>query len=196
MFYMSDKKELFNFLNDFSNLSEVDFDKGNQYWYTRTIKKGEFFNMQNFVCSDLGFIRKGIFRIYYYDEKAMEDRNMFFFSEGKFIVSFASFVYQYPCAYYVEAMEDAELYAIKYKDLQNLYNVNNGWANTGRLLAELFFIYAQSRMEELLFNNVEQRYTKLQKEQPEILNRIALFHIASYLGITSQSLSRIRKRLG
>jgi CRP-like cAMP-binding protein len=192
---MDDKKILFDFLHDFSNLSEIEFLKGSQHWYRRTISKGDFFNMQNFVCSDLGFIKSGLFRIYYYDEETMADRNMFFFSEGQFIVSFRSFIYQYPCIYYIEALEDAELYAIKYQDLQNLYSTNKGWANTGRLLAELFFEYAQSRMESLLFNTVEQRYIKLLKEQPEILKRIALYHIASYLGITSQSLSRIRKRL-
>jgi len=193
---MEDKKILFDFLHDFSSLSEVDFEKGRPHWYSRTIKKGEFFNMQSFVCTDLGFIRSGIFRIYYFDEEAMEDRNMFFFSEGQFIVSFKSFIYQYPCIYFIEALEDAALYAIKYKDLQNLYAVNTGWSNTGRLLAELFFTYAQSRMETLLFNTVEQRYLKLQNEEPAMLKRIPLYHIASYLGITSQSLSRIRKRLG
>ncbi|MBF4517883.1 Crp/Fnr family transcriptional regulator [Flavobacterium sp. ANB] len=193
---MDDKKILVDFLHQFSGLSEADFQKGNPYWYTRTFKKGEFFNMQSFVCSDLGFIKSGLFRIYYFDEEAMEDRNMFFFAEGQFIVSFASFIYQHPCMYYIEALEDAEVYAIKYKDLKELYAVNNGWANMGRILAELFFIYAQLRMEALLFNNVEQRYIKLQKDQPQILQRVALFHIASYLGITSQSLSRIRKRLG
>ena len=193
---MDDKKVLFDFLHNFSKLSEPDFDKGSQHWYTKTIKKGEFFNMQNFVCSDLGFIRSGLFRIYYFDEEAMEDRNMFFFSEGQFIVSFKSFIYQYPCIYFIEALEDTELYAIKYKDLQNLYSTNTGWSNTGRLLAELFFTYAQSRMETLLFNTVEQRYVKIKNEEPEMLKRIPLYHIASYLGITSQSLSRIRKRLG
>ena len=193
---MDDKNLLFDFLHNFSKLSEPDFDKGSQHWYTKTIKKGEFFNMQNFVCSDLGFIRSGLFRIYYFDEEAMEDRNMFFFSEGQFIVSFKSFIYQYPCIYFIEALEDTELYAIKYKDLQNLYSTNTGWSNTGRLLAELFFTYAQSRMETLLFNTVEQRYVKIKNEEPEMLKRIPLYHIASYLGITSQSLSRIRKRLG
>ncbi|PAM91574.1 cyclic nucleotide-binding protein [Flavobacterium sp. IR1] len=193
---MEDKKELVDFLHNFSGLSEEDFGKGSACWYSRTIKKGEFFNMQSFVCSDLGFIRSGLFRIYYFDEEAREERNMFFFSEGQFIVSFASFIYQYPCIYYIEALEDAKLYAIKYKDLYHLYDINNGWANTGRRLAELFFIYAQLRMEALLFNTVEQRYLKLQKEQPEIVKRLPLFHVASYLGITSQSLSRIRKRLG
>jgi len=193
---MDDKKILFDFFYNFSKLPKADFDIGSPFWYCRKIKKGEFFNMQNFVCSDLGYIKKGLFRIYYYDEKAMEDRNMFFFSEGQFVVSFKSFIYQYPCIYFIEALEDTELYAIKYNDLQNLYQNNAAWSNTGRLLAELFFTYAQSRMETLLFNTVEERYLKIEKEEPGMLQRIALYHIASYLGITSQSLSRIRKRLG
>lgn len=192
---MKNKFLLQRFLNNFSGVSESDFQKGSDYWYTKTIKKGEFFNMQNFVCTDLGFITKGIFRIYYFDEEKMEERNMFFFSEEQFIVSFRSFIHQYPCIYFIEAIEDAEIIAIKYNDLYELYQNNKAWANFGRQLAELFFEYSQVRMEELLFNSPEQRYIKLLEKHPKIVERVALYHISSFLGIKNPSLSRIRKRL-
>jgi CRP-like cAMP-binding protein len=192
---MKDRNQLLEHLKDFSGMSEEDFMQSTSFWYNKSIRKGEFFNMQNFVCSDLGFITSGLFRIYYFDQQSMEEKNMFFFSKGQFIVSFRSFIRQYPCIYYIEALEDSELCAIKYKDLQGLYEINNSWSNLGRLLAELFFEYSQVRMEAFLFNTAEQRYITFLKDHPDIANRIPLFHLSSYLGIKSQSLSRMRKRI-
>jgi len=92
-------------------------------------------------------------------------------------------------------MEDAEIVYISFSDLTNLYETNREWAKFGRLLAELFFTYSQTRAEELLFIKHEERYIRLLDEHPNIVNRIPAYHISSYLGITNPSLSRIRKRI-
>lgn len=193
---MENSDVLYTHVNKYSGITEEDFNKGRHLWQHRQMKKGEFFNLRDFVCTNLGFIKSGLFRLYYYDEKTGEEKNMFFFSEGQFIVSFRSFIRQYPCIYYIQAIEDAELFIINYNDLKQLYTLTSGWANLGRLLAEQFFEYAQVRMEWLLLYTPEQRYLKLLEEQPGILERVPLYHISSYLGIKSQSLSRIRKRIG
>lgn len=165
------------------------------FWRKRKIAKGDFYNKQNVVCKDLGIVVKGIFRVYYYDEREGREINMFFFSEGQFIVSFRSFLYQYPCVYYIEAMEDAEVVYLPYPDLQELYKSHKPWERFGRILAEHFFHQSQGRTEQLLFFTHEQRYLNLLKEHTNIVERIASFHIASYLGIKNQSLSRIKKRI-
>jgi len=92
-------------------------------------------------------------------------------------------------------MEDSEIVFISYRDLNALYEANPGWAKFGRLLAELFFAYAQSRTEEFMFFSHEERYLRLLEEHPNIVDRIPAYHIASFLGITNPSLSRIRKRI-
>jgi CRP-like cAMP-binding protein len=138
---------------------------------------------------------KGIFRIYYHDPKTDTDKNLFFFSENQFVVSFRSFISQNPCLYYIEAMEDSEIVFISYKDLSSLYETYLNWAKFGRLLAELFFAYAQSRTEEFVFFSHEERYKRLLEEHPNIIERIPSYHISSFLGITNPSLSRMRKRL-
>ncbi len=182
-------------LKDFAGLTEKDMNNAITYWRTRKIPKGDFFNMQNVVCNDLGLVVKGIFRIYYNDPETDEQKNIFFISENQFIVSFRSFITRYPCYYYIEAMEDAEIVYINYKDLNALYDTHPNWSKFGRLLAELFFNYSQARTEEFLFNSHEERYIKLTEEHPNIINRIPAYHISSYLGITNPSLSRIRKRI-
>jgi CRP-like cAMP-binding protein len=183
------------FILNFAQVSPSDFKTAWPHWQSRSLKKGEYFNMQNLVCTDLGFISKGIFRIYYFDKDADHERNLFFFSENQFIVSFRSFINQRTCQYYIEAMEDAEILSIRYTDLYSLYRPDSTWEKFGRLLAELFFDYSQSRVEELLFYTHEQRYLKLLKDHPNIVDRIPLYHISSFLGIKTPSLSRIRKRL-
>ncbi|MCE7070137.1 Crp/Fnr family transcriptional regulator [Dyadobacter sp. CY327] len=193
---MSDKNEIVaQRLRDFASLKEKDIAEGRPFWKPRTIKKGDFFNMQSMVCNDLGLVVKGIFRIYYHDPKTDTDKNLFFFSENQFVVSFRSFISQKACWYYIEAMEDSEIFFISYKDLNNLYEANANWAKFGRLLAELFFSYAQTRTEEFVFFSHEERYLRLLEEHPNIIERIPAYHISSFLGITNPSLSRIRKRI-
>jgi CRP-like cAMP-binding protein len=193
---MTDKTDiLFQYLKNFAPLTDKDISDGQPFWKTRKIKKGDFFNMQKMVCNELGLIVKGIFRIYYREPDTKEDTNIFFFSENQFVVSFRSFVSRNPCWYFIEAMEDAEICFISYKDLNHLYETNPNWGTFGRLLAELFFTIAQTRTEEFIFFSHEQRYTRLLEEHPDIIERIPAYHIASYLGITNPSLSRIRKRI-
>jgi len=193
---MSDKNEIITqHLRNFASLTDKDIAIGQPFWKPRTIKKGDFFNMQSMVCNDLGLIVKGIFRIYYHDPKTNTDKYLFFFSENQFVVSFRSFISQKSCWYYIEAMEDSEIFFISYKDLNNLYEAHANWAKFGRLLAELFFSYAQSRTEEFVFFSHEERYLRLLEEHPNIVERIPAYHISSFLGITNPSLSRIRKRI-
>lgn len=190
-----DNQLLHEHLAAFAALNESDIAASKQYWRSRSMKKGEFFNMQHMVCNDLGLVVKGIFRIYYNNPQTDEETNIYFFSEKQFLVSFRSFISRVACYYFIEALEDAEIMYITYRDLYSLYTTKANWARFGRLLAELFFTYAQSRTEDLLFFSPEQRYVRLQENHPNIINRIPAYHISSYLGITNPSLSRIRKRL-
>ena len=194
---MIEKNEIIaQHLRNFAALTDKDIAEGQAFWKARKIAKGDFFNMQSMVCNDLGLVVKGIFRIYYRDPKTEEEKNLFFFSENQFVVSFRSFISQNPCWYFIEAMEDSEIVFISYQDLNGLYERNPNWGKFGRLLAELFFAYAQSRTEEFIFFSHEERFIRLLEEHPNIIDRIPAYHISSFLGITNPSLSRIRKRIG
>jgi CRP-like cAMP-binding protein len=193
---MSEQNDLLHaHLTSFAQLTEKDLAESKGLWKSRKVKKGDFFNMQSMVCHDLGLVAKGIFRIYYSDPETSQEKNIFFFSENQFVVSFRSFITQKACYYFIQAMEDSEIFYISHRDLSGLYQAHPNWANFGRLLAELFFTYSQSRAEELLFLTHEERYIRLLNEHPNIIERIPAYHISSYLGITNPSLSRIRKRI-
>ena len=179
----------------FAHLSDDDLRLAAASWTGRTIAKNEFFNYRNAVCRSVGFIVKGLFRVYYVDPATQTEHNVVFVREGMFITSLKSLLTQEACPYYIAALEDSELLVINVEQLQQLYTQAHGWERFGRLLAEQYLVFQQAKGESLLFQSAEQRYLALLEQFPGITQRVSLGHIASYLGIQGPSLSRIRAQL-
>ncbi|WP_316825452.1 Crp/Fnr family transcriptional regulator [Pedobacter miscanthi] len=179
----------------FANLNENDVSESRPLWKLKKVGKGDCFNMKYMVWSEIGLVVMGIFRVYIVDVDTGLEKNLYFFSENQFLVSFRSHISQKNCNYYIQAMEESEIIYMAYGDLDTLYQTGTKWVMFGKTLAELFFKYSQTRTEELLFIKHEKRFLRLLEEHPNIVNRIRAYHISSYLGITNPSLSRIRKRI-
>jgi CRP-like cAMP-binding protein len=92
-------------------------------------------------------------------------------------------------------MQDSELIAFSFNDVQKLYKSSESWQRFGRLMAERVYMQLNERVEMLQFMTPEQRYTHLINNRPELFNQISQFQLSSYLGIKPESLSRLRKRL-
>lgn len=179
-------------LQTFAHLSDDEIRLGDEYWSLRTVAKRDSFNFNNSACRHVDFVVKGIFRVYYLDPKSEQEHNLFFIAENMFLTSLKSLLTQTTCPYSIEALEDAELLVIQKDHLQQLYTRSHGWERFGRLLAEQYFILNQTRAESLLTKSAEERYDELLAAFPNLVNRVSLSHIASYLGIKGPSLSRIR----
>ena len=182
-------------LQQFAQLSEADAQLADEYWQVRGMAKHDLFTFRNAVCRQVGFVVKGLFRVYYIDPKTEQEQNMYFLAEHTFITSLKSLLTKTICPYLVEALEDAELLVIDFDHLQRLYAQSHGWEHFGRLLAEQYFLINQARSESLLTQTAEERYLDLLENYPDILNRVSLGHISSYLGIKGPSLSRIRAQV-
>ncbi len=182
-------------LQQFAQLQEADMKVADAFWQARTISRYDFFNVPNSLCRHIGFIVKGIFRVYYVDPKTELEHNLYFAAENMFITSLKSLLTRTTCPYIIEALEDAELLVMNYDHLQQLYERSHGWERFGRLLAEQFFLMNQLRAESLLSQTAEERYIDLLSNYPDLLNRVSLGHISSYLGIKGPSLSRIRAQV-
>lgn len=181
-------------IQQFAGLSEKDFDLSRRHWVERKYAKGDFYNRQLNVCTQLGFIIDGVFRGYVVNDKEQE-RNVFFYSQHQFVVSFKSFVNQMPCDYHTQAINDSTVLCIGLIELNQLYKTSHAWANFGRLLAQAAFNVALTKAESFIFRTPEERYLDLVKNHPLIFNEVPLYHISSYLGIQGPSLSRIRKKI-
>ena len=159
-----------------------------------SIKKKANLLVQGDVCKNIYFLTKGFFRMYYIDLEGNEI-NTRFTQEDNFMVDFQSFLTQKPSRYYWQAMEDSTVLAFAFKDVQRIYASSSSWQKFGRLIAERVYLQLNERVEMLQFMSPEQRYVYLLEIRPELFNQISQFHMASYLGIKPESLSRLRKRL-
>ncbi|GAB4051417.1 Crp/Fnr family transcriptional regulator [Spirosoma litoris] len=186
---------LHHHLHQFAQLPDADMKLADEFWHVRKMPKHDYFNFQNSICRQVGFVLKGLFRVYYIDPKTELEHNLYFIPENMFLTSLKGLLTKTACPYLIEALEDAELLVIDREDLQQLYPRSHSWERFGRILAEQYFLFNQMRSESLLTQTAEERYIDLIESQPDILNRVSLGHISSYLGIKGPSLSRIRAQV-
>ncbi|MCF3111970.1 Crp/Fnr family transcriptional regulator [Niabella sp. CC-SYL272] len=141
----------------------------------------------------LYFIKSGIVRAY--ADTGGHEITFWFGSEGETIVSMNSYVAGKPGYEHIELMEPCILYELRTAALQQLYQQDLQIANWGRKFAERELIKTEERLISRQFKTAAQRYRELLTDSPDLLQRIPLCHIASYLGITQVSLSRIRSEI-
>jgi len=139
---------------------------------------------------DIYFMVEGIARVYYYH--GSNTATLCFNSEGDVLISLRSYIENQPGYENIELLEPSRLLQLKTNDLNKLYASDIHIANWGRRLAELELIKTEERLMSKLFNTASERYRELIQKQPQLLQRVQLGHIASYLGISQVTLSRIR----
>lgn len=139
------------------------------------------------------FIKKGIVRAYTIFDG--DEVTFWFGQEGNSILSMRSYIEKKASYETIELLEDCVLYEIKMNDLQGLYETNLELANWGRKLAENELIKTEERFISSQLGTAIQRYKKLLIENPSLINRVQLGYIASYLGISQVTLSRIRAEI-
>ena len=160
---------------------------------SRQLKKGELLIGPDMNATFLAFIRQGAFRVYFYNEKGNEITTWFSF-EGMFVTDLLSFYQETPAKFYVEAIERSEVYMVQKERLESLYHEYPAYREFGRKFAERGMVLLMERMLALQTKSAEERYKELW-EQPQFMQKIPLKYLATYLGITDSSLSRIRKNL-
>jgi CRP-like cAMP-binding protein len=175
-------------------LNDEEWELFSQHLSEAHFEKGEVILDQGQIEQYLTFIIHGTARMFTVDE-FMNEFSIEFPSDNCFCCSYGSFVTQRPSMIAVEALEPIKAYRISYKDLQFLYNKSHTGERLGRINAELFLAHKEQREIMLLTLNAKQRYLSLINNNPKILRLVKLEHIATYLGITPQSLSRIRNNI-
>lgn len=156
----------------------------------RHLKKKEHFLREGEICKSIGFIIKGYIRLYYLHEG--EDITKDFNFETNFCGSNASFTTQTPARFNIIAMEDVTIQEISRHDLYALYDKYKSFERLGRLIMEYMFDRKEQREAAFLQHDAERRYRDLIKLYPHITQRVPLKYIASYLGISAETLSRLR----
>ena len=158
------------------------------------ILKGESWIKQGKICDQVAFVVSGKLRNYYLDE-AGNEITCFFVAPDNFISAFTSFLTNTPANENIAALEATELRVISKKALEDLSDVFPKLHIFRRVIAENLFIMMERRIAMLQLQSAQERYESMLKENPEIILRVPLQYTASFLGITPQHLSRLRKEL-
>jgi CRP-like cAMP-binding protein len=190
---MDEFTQLRQYVSRFLTFTEDEWQAHQALLRRRFLKKGEFVLRGGEVCNHVTFLNKGTVRVY--NLVNGEELTVNFGFEGNYITDYSSFISRRPTVDYIVAMEDVEILQLAFADMQAAYDRFPVWQKFGRLIAEYILLFTVDRNRSLLYLSPEERYLKLMKDRPKVIAQIPLKYIASYLGITPEALSRIRKRM-
>lgn len=176
-----------------AKLSDVDWDLFSSKLEKQEFPKRTMILKAGTTENYLSFIEKGIVRLCI--PRDFDELTFGFSHEGTFVSAYDSFLTQSPSKYHIETITDTVLWRVTYTDLQLIYKHTTIGNTIGRGAAEALFLEKSKRELSLLNDTAEQRYRNLFTEKPHLFQQIPLKFIASYIGITPQALSRIRKRI-
>jgi CRP-like cAMP-binding protein len=155
------------------------------------ITKGEFFIKSGKICRQMAFIESGYMRMY--DIVDGKEITLWIGSKGKFITSLSSFIFETRNNWNIQAITDCKLYTINRENHFKLNKTEPKWLEFDNILLANSFVLLEQSMFSQLHTKAKQRYDKLISEEPDLFKNVPLQYIASMLGITPESLSRLRK---
>lgn len=184
-----------NYLEQIAKVSDEDWNIFSSFLKQQTIPKKTIFHKIGDIENYISFLDKGIVRLFIPSKDKDTDKEITFgFSfKYEFVSAYDSFLTREPSTYQLETLTETRLWTINYKDLQEVYRKTKMGNLIGRITAERLFLIKSKREQSLLFDDAKTRYLNLFKERPNLIKIIPLKYIASYIGITPQALSRIRK---
>jgi CRP-like cAMP-binding protein len=175
------------------SLSAEELDLIDQYFEEKLLKKKEFLLQDGKVCNFIAFIANGSIRHFHIKDGVERTCDMSF--ENSWVTDFQSFTNETLGKMNLQAMEDATIFLIKKQNLFKLYQKCNNYENFGRLMAEQVAQRATEIAMSLSSDKPEERFNNLLQKHPDLFQKVPQKYIASFLGISAESLSRIRKRI-
>ncbi len=157
----------------------------------KVYKKNEFFLQKNSIARNVGFVMRGAFREFYTDKTGREYNKAFCFP-GQFTGSYYDLESGKPSTVSIQAMADSAVLMMSQRKSKELMNKDTFWLKIGYAIAHNLLMYKLEKEYQLLTLSAKERYDLLLKENPQLEQLVPAYHIASYLGITPISLSRIR----
>lgn len=181
---------LLKHIESFIPVSEQLKNKLHDIAHRQTLAKGVFLHQPGRICSHTYFIVSGMVRTYYQkDEKEITDN---FAAEGEWITSIQSFMKNVPDYFYIQTLEDTELLSIHLQQLEQCFTEFPEMERFGRMLLSHYFMEQSERIVAMQFQSSKERYNYFAETSPHKLLRVPLGMLASYLGMTPETLSRVR----
>lgn len=182
-----------HYIQNIVSFSEDELEEIMNHFKPMSIPAGEYFVDEGLVCKNIGFILKGYVRTFY--EINDQEVTTMVLSKHNIVTAHTSFTRQRPSMSYIQAITDCELLVMDHKSMTELYDRFPKWERLGRLITEQVYAYMESRVVDYLSLSPEDRYRKMLEQDAKLLKNVPLRYIASMLGITPETLSRIRNKV-
>ncbi len=182
-----------NYCNSFIPLTSGEVDLIDDFFEIKELKKKQFLLQEGKICNFIAFIAEGSIRHFHIKNGVEKTCDISF--EDSWVTDFQSFTQNTACIMNLQAMEPATVFFIRKENLLNLYKACNKYETFGRLMAEQVAVRATEIAMSLSSDKPEERFVNLLKKQPDLFQRIPQKYIANFLGVSPESLSRIRNRI-
>lgn len=181
-------------IKQYADFSEEELTKLQSFYSHRTIVKNEIILSSGQVCDFEGYVMKGCFKIFYQDDN-FQEHILYFAIEDWWVLDMASFISQKPSQLVIQALEDSVIVYITKEKKEQLYIEMPKIEKLFRIMNQKALAAMQLRMISMLYKTADKRYLEFKNKYPDLDQRIPQHQIASYLGISQEFLSKVRKKL-
>jgi CRP-like cAMP-binding protein len=185
-------QQLIEYLRNIIQLTDNDFTLLENSCTQIEVEKGQIILQEGKIAKKLYFIEQGL--LYGNLNRDGKEIINWFAYENHFVTSMYSFIIQKPSYESIEALENCLVYEITYENLQLLYKQISGFEKLGRILTEQYYIQLEERTLSLQYLSANEKYKQFLEKDPELYQRISLGQLSSYLGISQETLSRVRAK--
>jgi CRP/FNR family transcriptional regulator, anaerobic regulatory protein len=182
------------YLKEKANVKDEHLQLLNETVMHKTYKKGQFLLSKGQVCQHFFFVETGLLRFYSIDDEGKE-HIVQFAPEGWFASDRSSVFFNEPSSFFIDSIEDTTVAMLDKRFLSLASDISSEYRNYNEFILQNHIRQLQNRINLLIGANSEQRYLDFIEHYPDLMLRVPLWMIASYLGITPESLSRVRKEL-
>lgn len=185
--------EIIDYIKKFVRLTEDEAKKFSDAFKEVKIKKRQFIVQPNFIAKHRNYVLKGAFRAYVVAEEG-HDHTITFAIDDWWITDYNSYIFQQPASMFVVAIEDSIILQLDFDKEQELKSSNHKFETFFRIVAERGLAFQQRRVVSNLTQTAEERYESFLTKYPQIVQRFPQYALASYLGMTTEFLSKIRNK--
>ena len=186
-------QNLIQFIKQLVPFSDEEIQNIQHLFIEKNLKKGEFWVKEGEFNSDILFVNKGMLRSYFVKQEIEKTFDLVI--ENQIVTASESYTTGLPSTDYIQAVEDTYLSVITKDNLDVLYSVSSKWERVGRIIFEAYAVEQEIRIRSFISETAQERYERLATEQPELMQRTPQIYLANFLGITPQSLSRLRRKI-
>lgn len=184
--------ELEQYIKSYFGITPDDLKNVVSLFRITSLKKGEYFVKSGRYCDKLSFVQSGLLRIF--ASAGEKDVTQWISTKGYFVTDLSSLIFQTTARWNIQALTDCDLYTIDKGSYENIIKVVPNWHELEKLFIARCFLILEDRIFSHLSMSAEQRYNLLFANNPELFNQVPLQYLASMLGMTPETFSRIRSK--